>query len=85
LKEEEKYRRTEWSRLFGKRKKLREEFDRKLIDLMSTAKKDWIQQKSLSDISFDYNDELNYYKMSAEAKYFFLFKEAKHRNIRIKL
>ncbi|MGV3464105.1 MAG: YaaL family protein [Heyndrickxia sp.] len=71
--------------MFGRKQKLREEYDQKLINLMSTARRDWIHQKSLVDMSFEYDEELNYYKLTAEAKYFFLFREAKKRNLRIKI
>lgn len=69
--------------MFNRKFKLRNEYDQKLVNLMSVAKKDWNQQKSLVDMSFEFNEGLIYYKKIAEVKYFFLFREAKIRNIRI--
>ncbi|GIN42411.1 MULTISPECIES: YaaL family protein [Heyndrickxia] len=70
--------------MFNKKLKLRNEYDQKLIDLMTKTRENWIQQKSLVDLSFEYNEELMFQKKVAEMKYFFLFREAKARNIRIK-
>ncbi|QQZ09471.1 YaaL family protein [Heyndrickxia vini] len=70
--------------MFNRKLKLRNEYDQKLIDLMAIARKNWLQQKSLVEMSFEYNEELQFQKKLAEMKYFFLFREAKARNIRIK-
>lgn len=70
--------------MFNRKLKLRNEYDQKLIDLMARARQNWIQQKSLVEMSFEYNEELNFQKKIAEMKYFFLFREARARSIRIK-
>lgn len=51
---------------------------------MTTVRKKWLQQKSLVEMSFEYDEELIAQKKIAEMKYFFLFREAKARNIKIK-
>ncbi|GIN88873.1 hypothetical protein J6TS2_52590 [Heyndrickxia sporothermodurans] len=70
--------------MFNRKKKLRNDYDQKLIDLMTTVRKKWLQQKSLVEMSFEYDEELIAQKKIAEMKYFFLFREAKARNIKIK-
>ncbi|RDI36627.1 uncharacterized protein DUF2508 [Falsibacillus pallidus] len=70
--------------MFRKKGKLRKEYNQKLIDSMEKAKQDWFQHRSLVNLSADYNEELICQTKLAEAKYFFLFKEVKHRNIVMK-
>lgn len=70
--------------MFFRRKSwLRDEFDEKLINGLHSCKENWQQQKQLLDKSFDPSEEVICEMKLAEAKYFFLLKEAKHRNIRI--
>jgi hypothetical protein len=63
---------------------IRKEFDEKLLNSMEEYKMDWQQQKSLLDKSFDPSEEVICQTKIAEAKYFFLLKEAKQRNITLK-
>lgn len=70
--------------LFRKKKWLRKEFDHKLVEHLNTIKTRWNNQKLLVERSFDPSEEFITEAKIAEAKYFFLFKEAKHRNISIK-
>ncbi len=69
---------------FSKKGKLRNEYNENLLSLMTQAKKEWDQQKSLLDMSADYHAELDTECRINEAKYFFLFREAKKRQISIK-
>ncbi|MDP4162966.1 MAG: YaaL family protein [Bacillota bacterium] len=69
---------------FRRRNWLRKEFDEKLLTQLDDLKKDWQQQKSLLEKSFDPSDEVICQTKLAEAKYFFLFKEAKQRKIKLK-
>ncbi|MBS4201449.1 YaaL family protein [Bacillus sp. FJAT-49732] len=69
--------------MFKKKQKLRKEYDRKLIELMDTTKKDWMIQSQLIDLSFEKSDDLQAITQLAKAKYFFLFQEAKVRKIAI--
>jgi hypothetical protein len=64
---------------------IRKEFDEKLLNSMDEYKKDWQQQKTLLDKSFDPSEEVICQTKIAEAKYFFLLKEAKQRNITVKM
>lgn len=71
--------------MFFRRKSwLRNEFDEKLLKQLHAFKHDWQQQKSLLDKSFDPSEDVISETKLAEAKYFFLLKEAKYRKITIK-
>lgn len=70
--------------LFRRKGKLRKEFDEKLLIQFSNMKKDWLNDKSLLDKSFDPSDEVICTARLTEAKYFFLFKEAKERKITLR-
>lgn len=71
--------------MFFRRKHwLRKEYDDKLLDQLNHFKQDWQQQKSLLGKSFDPSEEVICETKLAEAKYFFLLKEAKHRNISLR-
>ncbi|WLR55116.1 YaaL family protein [Mesobacillus subterraneus] len=70
--------------LFRKKKWLRKEFDHKLLGQLDSMKRNWNNQKLLVERSFDPSEEFITEAKIAESKYFFLFKEAKHRKITIK-
>ncbi|MBT2681110.1 YaaL family protein [Bacillus sp. ISL-35] len=70
--------------LFRKKKWLRKEFDQKLLGQLNSMKMNWNNQKLLVERSFDPSEEFITEAKIAEAKYFFLFKEAKHRKITIR-
>ncbi|RLQ90023.1 YaaL family protein [Falsibacillus albus] len=67
--------------LFKRKGKLRKEYNQKLIHNMEHAKQEWFRNRSLVKLSIDYNEDLICQTKLAEAKYFFLFKEVKKRNI----
>ncbi|GLB62036.1 YaaL family protein [Cytobacillus sp. NCCP-133] len=72
--------------MFFKRKWwLRKEFDEKLLEQLNRLKADWNNQKSLVEKSFDPSPEAVSQAKLAEAKYFFLFKEAKQRKVRVRM
>jgi hypothetical protein len=68
---------------FQRKSWLRNEFDEKLINGLNKYKLDWQQQKQMLEKSFDPSEEVICESKLAEAKYFFLLKEAKYRNIRL--
>lgn len=67
--------------MFSKRKKLRKEFDQRLLQLMEKTQKDWLSLAELERLSYEKNEELQLQTLLAKAKYFFLFSEAKRRRI----
>ncbi|OLN21126.1 hypothetical protein BTO30_16595 [Domibacillus antri] len=69
---------------FRKKQKLSAAYDEKLIVLLDRSQKEWFQHRELLRLSFEQNDELEAQTKAAQAKYFFLFREAKKRKIRIK-
>ncbi|MBN8204261.1 MULTISPECIES: YaaL family protein [Bacillaceae] len=64
---------------------LRSEFDEKLLEQLNRLKTDWNNQKSLVEKSFDPSPEAISQAKLAEAKYFFLFREAKKRNVKVRI
>jgi Cys-tRNA synthase (O-phospho-L-seryl-tRNA:Cys-tRNA synthase) len=69
---------------FRKKQSVRSVYDDKLISLLNQAKTDWFKNRDLLRLSFEQNNELEAQTKAAQAKYFFLFREAKKRQIRIK-
>lgn len=63
---------------------LRKEFDEKLLGQINEIRTEWANQKMLVEKSFDPSEEILNQLKIADAKYFFLIKEAKNRKINIK-
>ncbi|MED3562814.1 YaaL family protein [Bacillus xiapuensis] len=63
---------------------IRKEFDEKLLTQLSKFKENSQQQKILLEKCFDPSDEVICQTKIAEAKYFFLIREAKQRNVSLK-
>jgi len=70
--------------LFRKQGKLKKEFDQQLIELMRDTRDEWQRQKSMADMSLETSPQLQASEKLAEAKYFYLFREARLRKIVIK-
>ncbi|WP_059174293.1 YaaL family protein [Bacillus sp. FJAT-27445] len=68
---------------FRRKGRLRQEYNEKFLNLLEEVKVDWQRQKSLLEKSFDPSEEVICQARIAEAKYFFLLKEAKHRKVSI--
>ncbi|MDQ6595363.1 DUF2508 family protein [Bacillus salipaludis] len=63
---------------------LRKEFDEKLLTQLNKFKENSQQQKVLLEKCFDPSEEVICQTKIAEAKYFFLIREAKQRNVSLK-
>ncbi|MEI4804519.1 YaaL family protein [Bacillus sp. NPDC077411] len=68
---------------FQKKKKLRKEYDEKLIVLLEQVKTEWIRQKRIVEQSIEPSEDVLCYLKLAEAKYFYLLKEAKRRPVKM--
>jgi hypothetical protein len=66
---------------FRRKGKLRNEFDVKLLTQLNKFKEQSQRQKLLLEKSFDPSEEVICETKIAEAKYFFLIREAKQRNV----
>jgi len=62
---------------------LRKEFNDQLLTQMDQLKLSWNNQQGLLKKSFDPSEDIICQAKIAEAKYFFLFKEAKYRNAKV--
>lgn len=69
---------------FKKNKKglLRKEYDEALLNLMYRTKDQWENKKEIEEAVFDKDGLLFAQTKLAEAKYFYLFKEARIRKIK---
>lgn len=63
---------------------LRNEYDEKLIQQLEQQKDNWLSQKSLLEKSLDPSDNAIIQTKLSEVKYFYLFKEAKVRQVTVK-
>jgi hypothetical protein len=73
----------ETTMLFRRKGWLRTQYDQQLIQNLLNMKKEWNRQKQLIEKSVEPSPQVLYELKVAEAKYFFLLKEAKKRNIKI--
>ncbi|MEK4027422.1 MULTISPECIES: YaaL family protein [Bacillaceae] len=69
---------------FRKKAKLHAAYNAELIQLLERSKQEWFKHRELLRLSFEPNEELAAQTKMYEARYFFLFREARKRNIRIK-
>ncbi|WP_285769527.1 YaaL family protein [Peribacillus sp. SI8-4] len=69
---------------FRRKKRLRNEFNESLMKELEQLKWNWHNQKSLLEKSVDPSAEVIAQARLAEVKYFYLFREVKRRNVRIK-
>lgn len=64
-----------------RRKRLERKMDRALLDAIFVLEAEWKQIQSIIENSIETTDENRYRLQLAEAKYIFLLKEAKHRDL----
>lgn len=67
--------------MFGRKRKLKEEYDGLLRSLMMETKADWEQAKIIEKHLDDYDQEVFIRRKIAESKHFYLYKEAKERKL----
>ena len=67
--------------LFGRKRKLKKEFDERLRTLMMDTKEEWEQTRDVERYLNDYDQEVIVRRKIAESKHFYLFKEAKARRL----
>ena len=67
--------------LFRKKSKLKKDYDEKLLMLIEHQKEAWEQSKLLEEIIVEEHPKQKADRKLAQAKYFYLFKEARIRNI----
>jgi hypothetical protein len=68
---------------FQRKGRLRKEYNEKLLQQLNRFKENWQQEKLLLEKSFDPSDEVICQTKIAEAKYIFLLREAKQRNVNL--
>lgn len=70
--------------MFFRKGKLRKEFDLQFVDLMKQTKEEWQQAQSLEEYLNDYDLDVVAKRKMAESIHFYLYKEAKIRNVILK-
>lgn len=68
--------------LFKKKYRLRREYDESLLHLMSTLREEWESAKRFEKASVEKDQYLKARTKLAEAKLFYLFKEARRRKLK---
>ncbi|WP_424253702.1 YaaL family protein [Carnobacterium sp.] len=68
--------------LFKKKIKLRNQYDKKMFDLMRQTKQEWEHAKKIEQSVFEKDGLLFAQTKLAKIKYFYLFKEARIRKIK---
>lgn len=67
--------------MFGRKRKLKNEFDERLRTLMLETKEEWERARENEKYLNDYDQEVMVQRKIAESKHFYLFKEAKARRL----
>lgn len=66
---------------FLKKKKLHNQYNHKLLQLLNGLKEVWMENKRIVSQSIEPSDELLFELKISEAKYFYMIKEAKVRKV----
>jgi len=67
--------------MFGRKRKLKKEFDDRLRSLMLETKEEWERAREIESYLNDYDQEVIVRRKIAESKHFYLFREAKTRQL----
>ncbi|WP_419960505.1 YaaL family protein [Psychrobacillus sp. BM2] len=70
--------------MFSKKGKLKKEFDEQFVTLMKDTKEEWQQAQLIEDYLNDYDLEAVAKRKMAESIHFYLYKEARIRNVVLK-
>ncbi|WP_175496349.1 YaaL family protein [Psychrobacillus psychrotolerans] len=70
--------------MFSKKGKMKKEFDEQFITLMKETKSEWHQAQSIEDYLNDYDLDAVAKRKMAESIHFYLYKEARIRNVILK-
>lgn len=70
--------------MFFRKEKLKKEFDQQFIHLMTATKEDWRQAQLIEEYLNDYDLDAVAKRKIAESVHFYLYKEAKIRNVILK-
>ncbi|MDW0111385.1 YaaL family protein [Sporosarcina aquimarina] len=69
--------------LFRRKHKIKREYDEKLRALMLDTREEWERAKSIEKYADDFDQEVLIHRKIAECNHFYLYKEAKIRNLGI--
>ena len=70
--------------LFRRKHKMKREYDEKLRSLLHDTREEWERAKTIEKTADDMNQEVTIRRKIAESTHFYLYKEAKIRDLRNK-
>lgn len=70
--------------MFFQKVKLKKEFDQQFVSLIKATKGDWQQAQQIEDYLNDYDLDVVAKRKIAESVHFYLYKEARVRNVILK-
>ncbi|MFF2755803.1 YaaL family protein [Psychrobacillus sp. NPDC058041] len=70
--------------MFFQKGKIKKEFDDQFVNLIKATKEDWQQTQLIEDYLNDYDLDVVAKRKIAESIHFYLYKEAKIRNVILK-
>jgi hypothetical protein len=70
--------------LFQRKGKLRRTFNEQLLISLEKNKSEWMKQKEIINRCVEPSEEVLYHLKIAEAKFFYLIREAKNRKVSLK-
>ncbi|MCF6411979.1 YaaL family protein [Pseudalkalibacillus salsuginis] len=68
--------------IFSRKGRLRMEYNERLLHSIEAVRAEWLTKKELIENSLEPSEQVLYEVKLAKAKYFFLLREAKIRNLR---
>ena len=68
--------------LFRRKHKIKREYDAKLRLLLHETREEWERAKTIEKAADEVNEEVSIHRKIAECTHFYLYKEAKIRNLR---
>lgn len=69
------------SRIFRRKKKLKQTYDEALRTLMNETREEWENTKLIESHLMEYHSAIDVQRKIAESKHFYLYKEAKARRL----
>jgi hypothetical protein len=69
---------------FQRKGKLRKTFNKQLLISLERNKSEWMKQKEIVNRCVEPSEEILYHLKIAEAKFFYLIREAKNRKVSLK-
>ncbi|MET3576830.1 YaaL family protein [Bhargavaea ullalensis] len=72
--------------MFRRKNRLKREYDERLVRLLAETREEWLQAREIERQAGRFDDEgvARVQRQIAESRHFYLFKEARERNVHMK-